>query len=780
MRHSLTSAFAAVLSLTLIGAGTAHWTHTSEADFKKGAFHNVVATSLGDLKLSRAVKTLLEQDPRVTAVYAMAEAPDGTIYAATGPQGIILQLKGDAVTTFLTLEDENAFSLLIDAQGRLLIGTGGEKGRILRVEKAGEKPTEVFAADGIQYIWQMRQTLDGMIYAGTGPTGQLWELKPDGSKSVLFDSKENNILSLATDGHDTLYAGTDPNGLVYRINRKTKEVFALFDAPESEISSLVLDSRGNLYAGTAQASEIEGAPGADMPGQADKTGRPEGAVEGLPLPSPAPNPPKPPENPKPNPNEPDPLPRLKLSFTAPGEDAPPAPGGPPQTPAKNQPPKAKPMPPVPQPGAMPNFPIAPGTGNAIYRIDPAGFVSEVFRQPAMILSIIEKDGTLLVGTGGEGFIYQVDPQQDETQVVAKVDPKQVMAMLPAKDGRVILGLANVGGLAAMTSGFAAEGTFTSPVMDATQVSRFGKIHLQGSLPANTGLTIATRSGNLQEPTDKGWSKWSDEAAAGEYWQIPSPAARFMQYRVSFTSKQGNSTAVVNDIDVAYQLPNLPPQIKSIRITGAGDIDSRGPGSPVQVANFPGAVPPKEPVSGRMRTITWEAFDPNNDALEYTLHFRTGAKGPWIILQDKLKEPLFQWDTRGVADGPYQIRVTASDVKANPRGEGKTASRVSDRVIIDNTPPVIGDVKFATNGKSVRIEARLVDRTSSIISADYAVDSKDDWQAVAASDTIFDSPEEAVSFAVSGLALGAHQILLRAADEYGNQAFESIQVTIEEK
>src|SRR5437762_6393197 len=117
----------------VFAAGASHWTHTTEADFKKGKFNNVVATNLGDLKLSRAVKTLLEQDPKIGTVYALAEAPDGTIYAGTGPQGIILQLRGEKVSTIATLPDTHIFSLLIDADGHLLIGTGGDKGRVLRL-----------------------------------------------------------------------------------------------------------------------------------------------------------------------------------------------------------------------------------------------------------------------------------------------------------------------------------------------------------------------------------------------------------------------------------------------------------------------------------------------------------------------------------------------------------------------------------------------------------------------------------------------------------------------
>src|SRR4029079_18229358 len=103
-------------------------------------------------------------------------------------------------------------------------------------------------------------------------------------------------------------------------------------------------------------------------------------------------------------------------------------------------------------------------------------------------------------------------------------------------GLMLLGLRNAGGTAAMASGFATEGTFTSAVLDAQQVSRFGQIHLHGSLPPDTTLKLSTRTGNVGEPTDIGWSKWSEAKPATEYQSITSPAARFLQYKFSFTSK----------------------------------------------------------------------------------------------------------------------------------------------------------------------------------------------------------------------------------------------------
>src|SRR5215203_55563 len=132
----------------LFGVGTSHFRQTSEADFKNGTMQNVVATNLGDLKLSRAIKTLLEQDPKVSSVYALVEATDGTIYAGTGPQGVVMKIKDDKVSTACTLEDgTSVFSLALDGDA-LLIGTGGENGRVLKLEKGASKPTELFAGEG--------------------------------------------------------------------------------------------------------------------------------------------------------------------------------------------------------------------------------------------------------------------------------------------------------------------------------------------------------------------------------------------------------------------------------------------------------------------------------------------------------------------------------------------------------------------------------------------------------------------------------------------------------
>src|SRR5207248_4702221 len=46
-----------------------------------------------------------------------------------------------------------------------------------------------------------------------------------------------------------------------------------------------------------------------------------------------------------------------------------------------------------------------GRSNAIYKIDPDGFVTELFRQPVLVYALIQQNGVLLAGTGSDGYVY---------------------------------------------------------------------------------------------------------------------------------------------------------------------------------------------------------------------------------------------------------------------------------------------------------------------------------------------------------------------------------------
>src|SRR5690606_14801383 len=131
---------------------------------------------------------------------------------------------------------------------------------------------------------------DGTLYVATGPSASLYEIKPDGTSRRLFQAPgEKNLLSLAlTDGND-LYVGTDPNGLIWHIDRARGQARANFDAPEPETTAIVVSGRAIFAAGAARGEVMPedemGAGTPDVLGSAARiAGQPVELPEGPELP----------------------------------------------------------------------------------------------------------------------------------------------------------------------------------------------------------------------------------------------------------------------------------------------------------------------------------------------------------------------------------------------------------------------------------------------------------------------------------------------------------------
>jgi hypothetical protein len=95
--------------------------------------------------------------------------------------------------------------------------------------------------------------------------------------------------------------------------------------------------------------------------------------------------------------------------------------------------------------------------------------------------------------------------------------------------------------------FAATGEYTSSVFDATGVVTWGAANWNASVPAGTTLIVETRSGNTPSP-DGTWSGW---AAASNGSTVASPASRYLQYRVRFTTSAPSSTPQLFDIALGW-------------------------------------------------------------------------------------------------------------------------------------------------------------------------------------------------------------------------------------
>jgi titin len=88
-----------------------------------------------------------------------------------------------------------------------------------------------------------------------------------------------------------------------------------------------------------------------------------------------------------------------------------------------------------------------------------------------------------------------------------------------------------------------NGTFTSVVFGAALPANWGTATWTANVPANTTLTVQTRSGNSPSP-DATWSAWTT-VANGQ--TVSNPAGRYFQYRLILTSTSASQTPVLFDI-----------------------------------------------------------------------------------------------------------------------------------------------------------------------------------------------------------------------------------------
>jgi WD40 repeat protein len=284
--------FAAVLvALFLTTAaradGTRTWEQSKFEDLSKGTANGVAIHSTGGLELAPAFKALYTAPS--TYIWSIASDDAGNIYAAAGSPARVYRVTPDGQTT-ITFEptELQVQALVVDKNGTVYAATAPD-GKVYKLErKGGAKGESKTAADkskpqldpswtssvyfdpGTKYIWDLALDNSGDLFVATGDHGEIYRVTPKGDHSVFFKSDEAHIRVLALDPKGNLIAGSDGSGLVYRI-APSGEAFVLYSAPKKEITALALDQAGNIYA--AGVGEKRPGPGG-IAGFGQPTGTP--------------------------------------------------------------------------------------------------------------------------------------------------------------------------------------------------------------------------------------------------------------------------------------------------------------------------------------------------------------------------------------------------------------------------------------------------------------------------------------------------------------------------
>jgi len=396
-----------------------------------------------------------------------------------------------------------------------------------------------------------------------------------------------------------------------------------------------------------------------------------------------------------------------------------------------------------------------------------------------IFGVAVRNDHVLFSTDSNVRIFELDPSRDGLKLTLLTETHETLATRLLLQGRdLYIATSNVAKLFQVGAAPAREGSYESPVKDTKFISHWGVLSWRGEVPAGTMLEFYTRSGNADRP-DATWSDWAGPYRNPQDSPIPSPPARYIQWKAVFHASNG-ATPTLDEVTVSYLNQNLPPQIRSFNVSTAGERTSptgaaSGTGVSLGVSVTPAGSsstsfgPGSQPSGGTAKTpitLSWQADDPNGDALVYSLWVKGADEQEWHLLKDKIRQTTYILESYALADGKYVARLVASDEESNPPGSGRSAELVSAPFWVDNTPPQVRVVKQASISGEAEVQFQVEDSTSPLRAAETSTDGKE-WKSIYSNDGIVDSRLESFTVRTARLSPGEHIVALRAYDTAGN-------------
>lgn len=639
-----------------------------------------------------------------------------------------------------------------DSKGTVYTGGGSPGGTVAKVyavnalgqgRVAGEVP-------GLQ-IQAVAVDARDQVYVATAPDGKVYRLGADGKGTVFYDPRAKYIWALAFSPAGDLYVGTGDRGEIHKVSAAgTGQIF--FKADDENIRSLAVTPNGDVIAGTEPSGLIlrVNAGGGFVLHQSSKREitalavAPDGTIYAA---------------------------GVGNKSAAPAPVPPPAPVAPPAPAAAaggaNVSVVTRVLTPLPLPSATPS---SVSGGSELTRIAPDGFPSKLWSDGTEVIYSIclDASGKPVLGTGNKGSVYRVESELVSTKLVT-LAPTQVTALVAVPKGPIVAVTGNIGKVYSIGPQLEKDGTLESEVMDAGVFSEWGRV--EPKLAANGGtVKWETRSGNV----DRAQSNWSPWAPVGE--RVASPAARFLQYRMTLTG----GAELVN-VELAYLPRNIAPLVEAFEVTPANyrfpiTVPGLAPASTLALPGMSGSssssssTPSSDPgavtlnYSKGSQAARWKAGDANGDSLVYTVEIRGRGEKDWKLLKDEVTARHLSWDSQAFPDGEYQLRVTAADAPSNVPAKALRHMLESDWFLIDNSVPRITELR--AQGATVTWTA--TDEASILQKAEYSLNGSD-WIIVEPLSRLQDAKQLRYSMPVTKVAGKETVVAVRVTDYADNVA-----------
>ena len=707
-------------SFVCLGVETELWTHNAPADYDKATLKKLALRSDGRLSLAPTFAEI--QDASMPYLWAVVEDSKGRVFTAGGGP----ETSG------------KIFEITPDAPA-------APRAKVL----------STFTEFQVQALAVDKQD---RLYAATSPDGKVYRIV-NGKPEVFYDPKAKYIWALAFNQAGDLFVATGDNGVIHRVTAAGQgSVF--YQTGQTHVRSLAVDQKQNLIAGTdpsgyilsinpaGQGFVVHQSPKREVTAVAV---HPQGWIYAAAVGAK----------------------QAQQSGAAPAGPAPaPAP-----TPAATNPTAQRAAPP---PAAIPSMSSSMSGGSEVYRIEADGYTRKLWSHASDFVYAITFDdqGRAILGTGNQGKLVRLDTDL-LSSVLVSASPTQITALAAGKNGRVWAATGNIGKLFSLGPQLEASGTLESAPLDASFFSYWGRANLSGTALSSAKLEF--RSGNHDDP-DKGWSPWT--AVPAPSGRIPSPPARFLQYRLTLAAPAQGPAPEVREIEIARQEKNVAPLVEIVEPTPP---NYRFPAQSLTLTpntnlTLPSLRSGRRPAPSAPAVdsgvtmnaakghqgVRWLANDENGDALEAKVEIRGLNETAWKILKDRTTERHFSWDGAAFADGQYVLRVTVSDAPGNTPQQALSSSLVSEPFTIDNTPPAITGLQASRSGARITATWKSADTLNPIARAEYSINGGA-WTIVEPTTRLTDSLAHDYSLTLDNAPAGEVTIAVRIADTFDNQS-----------
>jgi hypothetical protein len=366
---------------------------------------------------------------------------------------------------------------IIKMNGKLFIATGRD-GKLYKMQRG---KASLFFDPGEEAVLSLACDKRGNIYAGTSPNGIIYRVDKNGRGTVFKETGEEYIWKLVVDDFGNLYAGTGRNGLVLKISKSGK-LDTLFQTGRMNVSSLIM-SGNYIYAGTGEDGLLF---------RIDKKGRAMGIYDA-------------------DENE-------VTGFCFQGEAL--------------------------------FFGVTSDSVSSVYKRNKDGFTETVWHKRGTMRGILCLNNSLVVALGNR--LYKI--YENGREELLYEFPSDISCLSRG----VWVGTSKIGRVYNISNNYAKRGIVESNSWDAGRISRWGRLKEKSEIPEGTKLKIETRVGNTEKP-DETWERWIPIGSDGK---IRSTPARFLRWRAIGQKFEGK-TPRLKFISVAYVSPNRKPIIKNI-------------------------------------------------------------------------------------------------------------------------------------------------------------------------------------------------------------------------